>query len=88
MVHFWPTFPILEAKKCLENPALSLTTSYRFLASCQNLVKTDDTIPRKRPDKRRDGQTLFHRTLPANAGGPIKTADFLRKVFEFQFTLD
>ena len=76
MAHFWPIFPILGAKKFfLENPALSHTTSYGFLASCQNLEKTNDTIPRKRPDRqkdgRTDGQTLCHRTLPANAEGPI-----------------
>ena len=52
----------------LVNPALSRRTSYGFLASCQNLEKTNDTVPRKRPDR----QTLFHRTLPANAGGLIK----------------
>ena len=39
-----------------ENPALSRTTSYGFLASCQNLEKTNDTIPRKHPD-RQNGKT-------------------------------
>ena len=76
MAHFWPIFPILGAKDFfLENPALSHTTSYGFLASRQNLEKTNDTIPRKRPDRQKDGpkdgQTLFHGTLPANAEGPI-----------------
>ena len=37
--------------------------------------KNNYTIPRKHPDRRsegqKDGQTLFHRTLPATAGGPI-----------------
>ena len=49
----------------LGNPALSRTTSYGFLASCQNLEKTNDKIPRKHPDgqkdrrkdKRTDGRT-------------------------------
>ena len=55
MAHFWPIFPILGAKKFfLENPALSHTTSYGFLASCQNLEKTNDTIPRKCPDRQKD----------------------------------
>ena len=64
---------MLEAKNFfLENPALSRTTSYGFLATCQNLEKTNDTIPRKCLDGRtdggrEDGQTLFHRTLPATA---------------------
>ena len=51
-------FPNFAARKIfLENPALSRTTSYGFLASCQNLEKTNDTIPRKRPDRRTDGRT-------------------------------
>ena len=55
---FWPIFPIFGAKKIfLENPALSCTTSYGFLAPCQNLEKVNDTIQRKRPDRRTEGQT-------------------------------
>ena len=34
---------------------MSHTTSYGFLASCQNFEKTNDTIPRKLPDRRKDG---------------------------------
>ena len=64
---FWP-------KLFLENPARSHTALYEFLASCQNLEKTNDTIPRKRSDRQKDrqkdGETLFYRTLPANTGGP------------------
>ena len=76
---FWPIFPTFGAKKIfLENPALSRTTSYGFLAPCQNLEKFNDIIQRKRPDERtkgemvgrKDGQTLFCRTLQATAGGP------------------
>ena len=46
-------FPNFGGKKIffLENPALSHTTTYGFLAPCQNLEKTDDTIPRKHPDR-------------------------------------
>ena len=81
LAHYWTIFPIFGAKKFfLENQPLSRTTSYGFLAPCQNLEKTNDTIPRKRPDKwkdgrtegRKDGQTLFHRTLPTTAGGPTR----------------
>ena len=65
-------------KISLENPALSHPTSYGYLASCQNLEKTNDTITRKclgrrkdgRMEGRKDGQTLFHRTLLANTRGP------------------
>ena len=73
---FLAYFPIFEAKTIfLEILALSHITSYGFLASCQNLEKTKDTIPRKRPERwkdgrkprQKDGQTLFHRTLLGNA---------------------
>ena len=58
LAHFGPIFPIFEAKKFfLENPALSRTTSYGSLTPCQNLGKVNDTIQRKRPDRRKDGQT-------------------------------
>ena len=73
---FWPIF---GAKKFfLENPALSHTTSYGFLASYQNLAKTNDVIPRKhsdrlkerRKDGQKDGQALFRRSHSATAGDP------------------
>ena len=72
---FCPVFPIFGAKNIfLENPALPRTTSHGSLALCQNLEKTNDTIPRKRSDRQKDrqkdGETLFYRTLPANTGGP------------------
>ena len=75
LAHFWSIFPILVAKIFfLKNLALPHTTSHQFLAPYQNLEKTNDAIPRKRPDrwkdKRKDGQTLLYRTLPATAGGP------------------
>ena len=55
---FWPIFPIFGAKKIfLENPALSRTTSYGFLAPCQNLEKVNDTIQRKHPDRQMEGWT-------------------------------
>ena len=58
LAHFWPIFPILWAKNFfLENPALSSTNSYGFLAPCQNLEKTNDTISRKCLDRRKDGRT-------------------------------
>ena len=62
---FWPIFgpfspfsPFLGQKKIfLENPALSRTTSYGFLALCQNLEIVNDTIQRKRPDRQKDRGT-------------------------------
>ena len=83
---FWSIFPILCAKNVLlENLVLSRTTSHGILAPCQNLEKINDAIPRKHPDRRKDGQkdwrkdrrTLFYRTLPATAGDPINWDLFL-----------
>ena len=88
---FWPIFPIFGTKKIfLENPALSRTTSYEFLATCQNLEKINLTIQRKRLDRRKDGrtegQTLFYRTLPATAGGIKRsTKNYNYKVFILYF---
>ena len=74
-----------KKKNFLENLALSHTTSYEFLAPCQNLKKLDDIIQRKQTEGQTEGQmegrtelmegwtdrqTLFYRTLPATAGGP------------------
>ena len=72
---FGSIFPIFGGKIFFpENPVLSRTTPYEFLAPCQNLEKINDTIPRKCLDRQKDGQILFHRTLPATARGPIKGA--------------
>ena len=77
LAHFGSIYPIFGAKKIfVENPALAHTTSNGFLAPCQNLEKVNGTIQRKCPNRRtegqKDGQTLFYRTLPATAAGPIK----------------
>ena len=56
---FWPIFvPFSQfwgqkkkKKKILENPILSHTTSHGLLVSCKSLEKTNDTIPRKHPDR-------------------------------------
>ena len=77
MTHFWSILPIFGAKTFFpENPALSSTTSYGFLAPYQNLEKNNDNIPRKQMEGWKDGQTLFYRTLPATAGGPIRIKRF------------
>ena len=51
--------PFLGAKIIFpENPALSRTTSYKFLAPCQNLERTYDAISRNPwTDGRTEGQT-------------------------------
>ena len=45
-----------------------------ILAPYQNLEKTNETIPRKHPDRQKDGQkdeqTLFYRILLATIRGP------------------
>ena len=61
---FGPIFPIFGAKNIfLENPALSCTTSYGFLAPCQNSEKVNDTIQRKCPDRQKDRRTDRHTIL-------------------------
>ena len=58
LAHFRSIFPIFGAIFfLLENPALSHTTLYGFLAPCKNLEKTNDTIPRKFSERRKDGWT-------------------------------
>ena len=74
---FWPIFgpfpQIFQQLFSTKNMALSCTTLYGFVVPCQNSQKTNDTIPRKCLEEgRNNGQTLFYRTLPANAGAPIK----------------
>ena len=56
---FRPIFPTFLGEKNLsqENLNMSCTTSFRFLAPCQTLQKTDNTIPRKYLDKQKDGRT-------------------------------
>ena len=55
-VHFWSIFPLffLFFFFFFLYPALPRTTSDGFLAPCQNLEKTNDTIPRKRLNGRTD----------------------------------
>ena len=81
LAHFGPIFPIFGAKTIfLGNPALSRTTSHGNLAPCKDLEKLNNTIPRKDPDGRmegqkdggKDGQALFYRTLSVTARGPTK----------------
>ena len=52
---FGPFSQTLGQKIFPENPALSYTTSYGFLAPYQNSEKTNDTIPRKRLDRKTNG---------------------------------
>ena len=74
------------------NPALSPTTSYGFLAPCQGLEKTNDTISRKCQDRQKDGQkdrqtegqTLFYRILLANARCPKMQARS-KKSYSFRY---
>ena len=56
---FWPIFGAFsqflgQKHFFLENHALSRTTSCGFLAPCQDLEKTNDTILIKHPDRQRD----------------------------------
>ena len=58
LAHFGLIFPILGPKRNFHlNPTLSRTTSHGILASCQNIEKINDIIPRKHSDKWKDGRT-------------------------------
>ena len=65
----WGFFP--------KNPAV--THNYIWAPNTMlSFRKTNEPIPRKLTDRRKDGRkeggTLFYRTLPAEAGGPIKVS--------------
>ena len=70
MVHF-PNF--WGRKNLFQKIRLSHTISYGFLAPCQYLEKTNDTIPRKCPDRRKGGRK-------ATAGSP----KYLIRIFFFE----
>ena len=59
------------------------TIIYEPLTPCYVSEKTNEPIPRKLTDRRKDGradeQTLFYRTFPAEAGGPIKAKNTKEK---------
>ena len=81
LVHFGPIFQIFGENKFSRKIRLSRPTSHGILAPCQISEKTDK-VPGKRLDRRtggrkegQDGHTLFYRTLPATARGPINRCD-------------
>ena len=85
--NFWSTFPNFGVKKKFpENPTLSRTTQYGFPAPCQNLEKTNDTIPRKRPDRhkdrRNDGGTDCRMDRPYFIG-PFRLPSGVQKATDF-----
>ena len=57
---FWPILgpfsQFLGQQKFSWRIWLSRTTSYGFLAPCQNLEKVNDTIRRKHPNRWKDGR--------------------------------
>ena len=67
---FWVNFPNFWGKFFFWEIWLSHATLYGFLAPCQNLEKTNDTIPTKHldrwkdrwKDKQKDEQTLVYST--------------------------
>ena len=70
--HFWSYLPDGDFFKKIR---LCHTIIYGPLTPCYVSEKTNEPIPRKLTDRRKDGradeQTLFYRTFPAEAGGPI-----------------
>ena len=62
-----------------ENPALSCTTSYRFLAPCQNLKKQLIQFQENaQPDRRKDGRTDRRMDRP-NFIGPFRLPPGIEK---------
>ena len=64
---FWPNFDTysqcLRQKKFFEKKTGSFAHSViGFLAPCQKLENSNNPVPRKHPDRGKDGQTLFCRT--------------------------
>ena len=71
LAHFGPFFPILGQKKVFpENLALSHTNFYHAKFQKKLIIQFQENAW---TEGRKDGQTLFYRTLPTTAGGPIKT---------------
>ena len=69
--HFWP-FLVISNGDIFKKIRLSHTTIYGLLTPWKDSEKTNEPIPRKLSDRRKDEQTLFYRTLPAGARVPIK----------------
>ena len=78
--HFYPT--AIFSKKI----RLCHTIIYGPLTPCYVSEKTNEPIPRKLTDRRKDGradeQTLFYRTFPAEAGGPITAKKTKEKKYD------
>ena len=51
----------------------AVTHNYGFLAPLQNSEKSNNFIPRKHPDRAKEGQILFCRMFPATARNPTST---------------
>ena len=89
--HFWSIFPILGAK----------THSRKSGSVMHNLIWISSTMPKFRQklmmqfqektwteeqtEGRKDGQTLFHRTLPATIGGIINCMEFCCHCFDLYY---
>ena len=57
LAHFWPIYPNFGAQIFFSGKSDSAKHNFIwFLAPCQNLEKINDAIPRKRLNRRKDGQ--------------------------------
>ena len=60
------------AKEVFLKKSSSVTYNVTYVSSTmQKVRKTNDPIPRKHPDRGKDGQTLLCRTSRATAVGPV-----------------
>ena len=88
---FWSIFPILGAKK---HSRKSGSVMHNFIWISSTMPKfrkklmmqfQENTWTEEQPEGRKDGQTLFHRTLPATIGGIINCMEFCCHCFELYY---
>ena len=82
--YFWPIFPIFEAKHLFSKNSDLSRTSYGFLTPWQHLEKFNDPIPRKRPERRTEGQKEWrsNKTKMKNFFPQNETSYQLNKMME------
>ena len=65
LAHFGPFFPILGQKKIYSES--SVMQNFKWVPSTMPMIQF---LENALTEGRKDGQTLFYRTLPVTAGGP------------------
>ena len=74
-------FPNFEGKKIFSRKYGSVMHNFIWVSSIsQNLEKTNDTIPRKRPDRRKNERTDGRTDRPYSIGQPFRLPPGVQKV--------